>query len=113
MARTRLLQCVEDAVGSVAAERGRGLTRQELVKRAAIAGAGLSALGRFAPVARAAGAPRIVVVGAGLAGLTCTYRLKQAGVNAMLYEASNRIGAAAGRAEGSSPTGRSTSMAAS
>ena len=32
------------------------------------------------------------MVGAGLAGLVSTYRLKQAGVNATLYEASSRIG---------------------
>lgn len=36
--------------------------------------------------------PRIVIVGAGLAGLTCGYRLKQAGITFEIYEASNRIG---------------------
>jgi monoamine oxidase len=36
--------------------------------------------------------PNIVVVGAGLAGLTCTYELKRAGLQARLYEASDRIG---------------------
>jgi len=35
---------------------------------------------------------RIAVVGAGLAGLTCAHRLKQAGYRASLYEASNRVG---------------------
>jgi monoamine oxidase len=46
------------------------------------------------PVSRAlaASAPRIVVVGGGLAGLTCAYRLKQAGLRADLYEASDRLG---------------------
>jgi len=38
------------------------------------------------------GAPRIAVVGAGLAGLTCAYRLQQAGYVAQVYEASGRIG---------------------
>ncbi|MGF9814318.1 flavin monoamine oxidase family protein [Bacillus toyonensis] len=35
---------------------------------------------------------RIVIVGAGLAGLTCAYRLKQAGYMAKIYEASERVG---------------------
>jgi monoamine oxidase len=35
---------------------------------------------------------RIAIVGGGLAGLTCAYRLKQAGLNATLYEASDRAG---------------------
>ena len=35
---------------------------------------------------------RIVVVGAGLAGLTCAYRLKQYGIKAVIYEASDRVG---------------------
>ena len=35
---------------------------------------------------------RVVVVGAGLAGLTCAYRLKMAGIDATIYEANTRIG---------------------
>jgi monoamine oxidase len=53
---------------------------------------GLTALGRLAPAARGATAPRIVVVGAGLAGLTCAYRLKQAGYVAKVLEAADRVG---------------------
>lgn len=37
-------------------------------------------------------APRIVIVGAGLAGLTCAYRLKQGGITSTIYEAADRIG---------------------
>jgi monoamine oxidase len=105
MARTPLFGRLQQAA-SVAAEAAtrnvstdqvlaeqaeRRLSRRDMLKRAGAIGlaAGLSTLG-----ARPAGAasPRIVVVGAGLAGLTCTYRLKQAGYAAKLYEASDRVG---------------------
>jgi monoamine oxidase len=35
---------------------------------------------------------RVIVVGAGLAGMHCAYRLSQAGVRATVYDAANRIG---------------------
>jgi len=49
-------------------------------------------MGRFARAAYGATQPKIAVIGAGLAGLTCAYRLKQAGLNADVYEASSRVG---------------------
>jgi monoamine oxidase len=92
MARTPLAQRIEDAVAEVVTGR---TTRRELVKRTAAAGAavaGASTMGRFAQAAYGATQPTIAVVGAGLAGLTAAYRLKQAGLNAQVYEASGRIG---------------------
>jgi monoamine oxidase len=92
MARTPLAQRVEDAYAEVVEGR---TTRRELLKRTTAAGiavAGAGTMGRFAHAAYGAVQPRIAVVGAGLAGLTCAYRLEQAGLVAQVYEASTRIG---------------------
>jgi monoamine oxidase len=72
-----------------------GLDRREFLRRGAVIGAG--AIGASMMLGRipAAGAPidaEVVVVGAGLAGLTCTYRLRREGVPAVLHEAQNRLG---------------------
>jgi monoamine oxidase len=55
------------------------------------AGAAAVSAATWAPRARAAG-PEVVVVGAGLAGLTCAYRLRRAGIGVTVHEASDRIG---------------------
>jgi monoamine oxidase len=91
MARTPLLDHVQRAVAEVADSEG-GLTRAQLLRRAGFAGIGLTALGRMAPSARGATPAKVVVVGAGLAGLTCAYRLRRAGYFAEVHEASDRIG---------------------
>jgi len=51
-------------------------------------------LGALLPEMPALGAttPRVVIVGAGCAGLTCAYRLQQAGESARLIEAGTRVG---------------------
>ena len=106
MARTPLVAQLADAVRGAAEAHERGLpvcevlderriTRRRFLRDAgatATAVAGATALGPFALSARAATPERIVVVGAGLAGLTCAYRLRQAGITAQLYEASDRVG---------------------
>jgi monoamine oxidase len=106
MARTPLLARLQETVSALGEARRRGveveqvleerrLSRRQLLERGAAAGLGVAAagtFGRLTGVARGAGAPRIAIVGAGLAGLSCAYQLKQAGLVAQVYEASNRIG---------------------
>jgi monoamine oxidase len=92
VARTPVAQRIEQAYAEVVEHR---TTRRDLLKKTAAVGAavaGASTMGRFAKAAYGADAPRIAIVGAGLAGLTCAYRLKQAGLHADVYEASTRIG---------------------
>jgi monoamine oxidase len=72
-------------------EERAGLTRREVIA----GGTGLALAAAFSgPLPRplAASSPRVVVVGAGLAGLSCAYQLKRAGITASVYEASDRLG---------------------
>ena len=66
MARTPLAGAIQDAVAALADGEERRTTRTRFVKEAGAAALGVTALGRFAAPARGAGAPKIVVVGAGL-----------------------------------------------
>jgi monoamine oxidase len=92
MARTPLATQVQEAVSSLDEAR---TTRRQLLERGAALGAAAAGASAFARTSRAATralAPKIVVVGGGLAGLTATYRLQQAGYAAELHEASDRLG---------------------
>src|ERR1700688_1099092 len=68
----------------------RGPTRRQLIKRG---GAALAAATVFGP-ARLFGssAPRIAIVGGGIAGLTAALTLQDAGYGSTIYEASSRVG---------------------
>jgi len=105
MPRTPLAQHLRDAASVVAEasarkipaeavmheRREKRLSRRDFLKAAAATAGALALRPRAAP-ANAATAPRIVIVGAGLAGLSCAYRLKQAGYAAQVYEAADRVG---------------------
>ncbi len=60
--------------------------------QAAVVAAGASAMGGLAIAAPAKRSAKIAIVGAGLGGLTCAWRLKQAGITATVFEAAPRLG---------------------
>jgi len=71
-----------------------GLSRRALLKGAGAAGAAVAVAGplAFARPARAAAAPRIAIVGGGIAGLEAALTLQDKGVGADVYESSGRMG---------------------
>jgi monoamine oxidase len=86
------------------------LNRRSFLSRAtALAGTIASASTISRPVL-AAPASRVVIIGAGCAGLTCAYRLQQAGVIAQVLEASERIGGRMFTLRDAFPEGQSTEL---
>ena len=85
---------VEQVQAMTPEEVREGLSRRDLLKGAAIvAGAvGLGQVPMSVPAARAAAAPRIAIVGAGISGLAAALRLQDSGLASTLYEANTRIG---------------------
>ena len=70
-------------------------TRGQVVRTAALglaAGLGVGGCRSQGPARAAGGGGRVVVVGAGVAGLVCAHRLWQHGVRCTVYEASDRVG---------------------
>jgi NADPH-dependent 2,4-dienoyl-CoA reductase/sulfur reductase-like enzyme len=71
------------------------LDRRQFVKLTLAASAGLliSGSGGFAERPRGRrGTQRVIIIGGGLAGLTCAYELMHAGCNVTVLEARHRIG---------------------
>jgi monoamine oxidase len=80
-----------------AIEHHRRLTRRQVLTGAGVLGAaaafgGPSVAGFARPARRTPGDPRVVIVGAGLAGVSCAWKLHVNGVSADLYDARDRVG---------------------
>src|SRR5262245_52232514 len=103
MARSELFRGVERALRLAwAAERG-GSSTSDVLERYALAtssrrtflkgmAAGIAAASCGRPARPSQSGAEICVVGAGIAGLTCAYRLKNAGLRVRLFEAQDRVG---------------------
>jgi monoamine oxidase len=68
------------------------MSRREFVRTISAATAGLALPVSLFGARQIATSARVVVVGAGLAGLTCAYRLQRSGIIATVYEANTRLG---------------------
>jgi len=68
------------------------ISRRELVRRGGIATAALALPAGLAQGARVTPAPRIAIIGGGIAGLTAALTLQDKGVYADVYESSGRVG---------------------
>ncbi len=105
MARTPLLRSLRSLFRDVRAARARGLPLESLheiraehrhsrgvSRRAFLATAGAATAATVIPRFSFAAQPAIVIVGAGVAGLTCALELADAGISSTVYEASGRLG---------------------
>ena len=71
---------------------GEPIDRREMIRRSLAAAAGVLLSDRFSFAAPRQSAPRVVIVGAGFAGLAAAYELSRAGAAVTVLEARNRIG---------------------
>ena len=91
MARTPLLRALQ----SVAACRGvQTISRGDFIRRAALSVGGAALLPEFTACgsSHARGRERVVIVGAGIAGLVTALHLRDAGIDSIVYESSTRVG---------------------
>jgi monoamine oxidase len=71
--------------------RDTGISRREMIRRSLAAAASVLLTDRM-PLAHQASGPRVVIVGAGFAGLAAAYELGHAGADVTVFESRNRLG---------------------
>ena len=71
---------------------GAPVDRREMIRQSLAAAAGVLLSDRLAFAAPRASGPRVVVIGAGFAGLAAAYELSRAGADVTVLEARNRVG---------------------
>jgi monoamine oxidase len=74
------------------ARYGTPIDRREMIRQSLLGAAGLLLSERFSFGGQRPSGPRVVVIGAGFAGLTAAYELSQAGADVTVLEARNRVG---------------------
>ncbi len=72
--------------------RGELIDRREMIRRSLAAAAGVLVSERLAFAAPQSSAPRVIVIGAGFAGLAAAYELSRGGADVTVLEARNRVG---------------------
>jgi len=91
-----LLESYESGTTATGPHRhASGITRREFLRRGAAVGvgvAGATALGWSRARPASSQEANVVVVGAGLGGLTCAYRLMRHGIASTLWESRDRVG---------------------
>ena len=99
MAHTPLAKLLRHAASAAAQSDRRGgsvddlgMSRRKFIRTVSTATAGLVLPASLFAAKQVTTSARVIVVGAGLAGLTCAYRLKQSGIIATVYEANTRLG---------------------
>ena len=96
MPHTPLYRALARALNTARSENLRAAGEPPPVSRRAFlkgtAAFGAVALSGCATDAPTGGAPRVAVVGAGMAGLSAAWHLKRAGIEARVYEARRRVG---------------------
>ena len=99
MAHTPLAKLLRHAASTAAQSdrrdrpvTGLSMSRREFIRTISTATASLALPSSLFGARQVATSARVVVVGAGLAGLTCAYRLQRSGIIATVYEANTRLG---------------------